>query len=79
MNIILFAIEIIGWRNSSTVVSDHIGAIAAFNTGIKESDSWCFTKHMNWNKYQTHTSSFSQTMGQLLDLDNPFEMNHKVI
>ena len=40
------------------MVGNNISAITPFNTGIKERHSWGFTKHMDWNKCQTHTSSF---------------------
>ena len=58
MNIILLTLLIIRRRNCRTMMGNNISAITALNTGIKERNSWGFTKHMDWNKCQTHTSSF---------------------
>ena len=58
VNIILLAMLIIRGRDRSTMMGNNISAITALNTGIKKCHSWGFTKHMDWNKCQTHASSF---------------------
>ena len=54
VHIELFAVLVIGWSHGSTMMNQDIGTIGARYAGIKESDGWCFTKHMDGNEVQSH-------------------------